>query len=579
MNKLKNFITEHPEISSVILLSVLCYLFLFFGLNFYNLIDVDETRYAVIARDMLSAGDWNILNLNSHPFLEKPPLYFWFVATSIKIFKTFTPFVVRLPIALLSSFLIFFTYFLGKKVLSRKFGLVSSTILLTSSFFLLLSHIAILDMLLNVFMASSLYCGYLALIRDDKFKKYLWWGFWLFAGLGFLAKGILAVAIPLVVIFTYCLITKKLKELFNPINCIIGLIIFLLIIIPWHLVMYNNFGMNFINEYFVKHHFARLLNSHDIGRKHGFFYFFGIFGFAFLPWILIFIGALCNGFKFVFNKFSNAQGTFFKKLQSIFNPENDEERFVLFFSIFFVVVFGVMSVSSTKLPTYILPALPAASILTGYLWCNVNNNIINKTIIYSTNILAVLFAIIAILAVFAYKIFPSTIASYIYAIKYNACICCLFLSILLVYETKKFDLKMIFTGYILSMLFVIMLAVTTIFNIIYNCGEHELVYYSDFVQTYPSRLVTFDFPVKPSVKINHPDYVYFITDRNFVELENHISIKFMPVYVIVKNKEVKNGNYKDTLEKNLYLLHEGTKYSLYVNKKIDDKQKVIQVIQ
>ena len=86
-----------------------------------------------------------------------------------------------------------------------------------------------------------------------------------------------------------------------------------------------------------------------------------------------------------------------------------------------------MSVSSTKLPTYILPALPAASILTGYFWCNVNNNLRNKTIIYSTNILAVLFAIIAILAVFAYKIFPSTIASYIYAIKYNACICCLFL--------------------------------------------------------------------------------------------------------------------------------------------------------
>ena len=118
MSKLKNFIENHPELSSLVLLSGLCFIFLFWGLNFYPLLDVDETRYAIMARDLANSNDWNVLLLNSIPFLEKPPLYFWLVAISIKMFGTFSPFVVRFPIAILSAFLVFFTYFFGRKILS-----------------------------------------------------------------------------------------------------------------------------------------------------------------------------------------------------------------------------------------------------------------------------------------------------------------------------------------------------------------------------------------------------------------------------------------------------------------------------
>ena len=74
--KTLDFIEKHPELFFILLLAILCFLFLFVGLNFYPLLDVDETRYAVMAKNLINSSNWNCLMLNYAPFLEKPPLYF-----------------------------------------------------------------------------------------------------------------------------------------------------------------------------------------------------------------------------------------------------------------------------------------------------------------------------------------------------------------------------------------------------------------------------------------------------------------------------------------------------------------------
>ena len=61
MNKIKQYIAEHPDLSAITLLGILCWLFLFWGLNFYPLLDVDETRYAIMSRDLANSNDWNVL--------------------------------------------------------------------------------------------------------------------------------------------------------------------------------------------------------------------------------------------------------------------------------------------------------------------------------------------------------------------------------------------------------------------------------------------------------------------------------------------------------------------------------------
>ncbi len=574
MNKINQFKEAHPELCAILLLTVLCGIFLFLGLNFYPLLDVDETRYAIMSRDLLQSGNWNLLQLNSIPFFEKPPLYFWMVAFSIKVFGKFNEFAVRFPIALISTFLIFFTYAFGKKVLSRKFGLLSAIILLTSVFFLMLSHVAILDMVLTVFLASALYCAFLAGKVQPSYKKYCWWGFWTFSGLGFLAKGILAIAIPLVVIFAYGLITRKLNEFFKPANFIVGLLIFLFISLPWHLIMFKDYGWPFVHEYFVKHHFARLLTSENLGRKHGLFYFIPVFIVAFMPWTFIFIAALIKEFKKLYAKFKTLEGKFYQRFYQIITPNNSEQELLLYLSLFFIVVFGVMSISSTKLPTYILPALPATALLTGFFWCKTKDE--NEQIItISTYLIAIIFIFAALFASIAFIFLPSEIIELVSSFKYSVLIGCALVGMYLLIKLQTKETLSIFSGYVVLMLFVITFAVTNLFSLIYAGGENELVLFSNYANAHNSRLVTFDFAVKPSTKINFGSYVYFITDDDFVKLYEIINNSSDPTYVIVKNKQVQRYNYQYRLDRYLYLIEKGKTYSLYINKDIPEKSKKI----
>ncbi|MBR2525090.1 glycosyltransferase family 39 protein [bacterium] len=576
MTKLKKFRAEHPEICSVLFLAVLCGLFIFWGLDFYPLLDVDETRYAIMSRDLSQSKDWNVLLLNSLPFMEKPPLYFWLVAVSIKIFGSFSEFAVRFPIALISTIFVFATYYFGKTVLSRKFGLVSAIILLTSVFFLIFSHIAILDMILTTCISISLYCAFLSFRQKDIYKKYCWWFFWTFAGLGFLAKGILALAIPFTVMFLYCLFTKNLKELFKPINFIVGFVIFLLIIMPWHIIMYRDYGWSFVNEYFIKHHFARLLTSEYIGRKHGILYFIPVFIVAFMPWTFIFLSTIPNVCKKLYERYKETEGKLILKIQAMFTAKDSEQEVLLFAALFFTVVFIVMSISSTKLPTYILPALPAAALITGYFWCTSENETSTlQTIKISTYIIAGIFILAALITSLAYVFLPQPIIEMVDSFKYSVLIGCAFVGIYLMLQLKTQKTLSIFSGYVIAMFFVITFAVTNLFSLLYAGGENELVLFSNYAKTQDTRLVTFDFAVKPSTKINYKEHIYFITDDNFEQLYTLVNNKSVPTFVIVKNSEVETKGYQDKLDKYLYLVQTGKKYSLYLNKQIPEKNRLI----
>ncbi len=233
--------------------------------------------------------------------------------------------------------------------------MISALTLLTSVFFLVLSHVAIIDMVLTVFMTSAIYCGFLTHFCEDKNKKYLWWYFYLFVGLGFLAKGILAFVIPVTIVFLYNLITKTAKDIFKPINLLPGLIVLLLVATPWHLIMLKNYGFEFIKQYFLIHHFGRFMGSEYIGRERPLLYFVPVFLLGFLPWTFMFFAFLYDGFKKLNTKFQLAEGTIKDRICSLFEATTNEQKLILFASVYFIVVFILFSTASTKLPTYILP--------------------------------------------------------------------------------------------------------------------------------------------------------------------------------------------------------------------------------
>lgn len=563
----KGYATSHPEISSLTLLLVLSFIFLFLGLGNYPLIDVDESRYAIIARDMFDVGNINCLMLNGVPFLEKPPMYFWLVGGSYSLFNIFNPFVVRLPIALCAMLLVFSTYFFGKKVVNRKFGLISSIVLLSSIFFLIFSHIAILDLPLTVCIGLTLYLGFLTHVVEEKNKKYVWFLFYVMMGAGILTKGILGFAIPVTIMFVFNLLTKTLKEPFKLVNLIPGFAVMLLIATPWHALMYKIYGYQFWHDYFLAHHFARFINSETIGRERPLLYFVPVFLFGFLPWTFMFIAFLCDGIKKLFARFKNAQGNLLNKLYAIIEVRNNEQKLVLFLSIAFIIIFSVFSISSTKLPTYILPVFPFAALLIGYYLYKSDEEHKNENLLKNLAIaFGTIFAIVAVAAFIVCFFLQAELQVKLAPLKYCVIVGILFASVAMILLAKTKKIMSIFSAHVLFMIVIIVLAVMKIFNFVYSNGQSELVDYSIHSAKYAnSQLVTFDFAVKPSV-MEHAKKVIFITDPEFDTLDETLEYKDGKTFVIVKNKNFRDDKeYLNKIQKRLNPVIVGERYSLYEN--------------
>lgn len=342
IDKIKQFYSDSPERFYLILLGLLSFIFLFVGMGAYPLVDVDETRYAVMSRDLLH-HNWNFLMLNGVPFIEKPPLYFWITAFSIKLFG-FHEYAIRLPMSILATLTVFFTYYIGKKIKTPKFGFYTATIMMANVFFIMLTRVAIIDMVFTALLTWTIYFGLLTEFVKDNNKKWCWTAFYLCMSFAFLAKGLLAIVFPCAIIGIHRIINKSVKEIFKPQYILSGLVLFLLINLPWHLAMYKEYGFEFIWVYFILHHFERLVNADALGKTRPFLYFVPVFFVGFLPWSLHFIGAIVDFFK--------------KKLF--------KDKYILFFAIYFIIIFGLFSVASGKLPTYVLPAVPPAAFLTAY---------------------------------------------------------------------------------------------------------------------------------------------------------------------------------------------------------------------
>ena len=156
MLKVKNFVLKHPELFTILGLCILFYFIFFHNIWAYALMDVDETRYVSMAEDMYRSKNFLTLYLNHQYFFEKPPLYFWGECLSFAIFGKINEFTARFPVALYGTLSCFLTYFMGRKLVSRTYGVVAALIQATSMEFLILAKFAILDIVVSTGYASNL---------------------------------------------------------------------------------------------------------------------------------------------------------------------------------------------------------------------------------------------------------------------------------------------------------------------------------------------------------------------------------------------------------------------------------------
>lgn len=429
-------------------LSVFALGFIFlWNLGLPALLDSDETRYADMARGMLMSKDFITPYLDGKIFWDKPPLFFWLLCISYKCLGI-SEFSVRVPSVLSALAAIVAVFFAVKKTATTKIAIISAMILATSVEFVIFAKVSILDMVLTSNITLSLLCGLMTYFVKEENKKYFWWLFYLFSAFGILAKGIPAVVVPFGVMFFVGIWKKNLKEFFKPQYFCAGVALFLLVALPWHIMMYKIHRAEFIKEYIIKHHFQRFIGSTEIGREHSVFYYIPTFIVGFLPYIVTFVFGLKRLIK------------------------DRKNEFVIMNLIGFVFTFLFFSSASTKLITYILPLYPMASIICGYMWFNPNYIKEVKLSIIITNIAFIAFAILVALAGLY---LPQEIYTVIKPVQIPIAIaffvCGLF--------RRRITA---FIAYVILIMFLSGIMMPKLFNIWYSFGQNELMEYAKYAK-------------------------------------------------------------------------------------------------
>jgi 4-amino-4-deoxy-L-arabinose transferase-like glycosyltransferase len=336
----------------------------FFRLGATTLFDVDEAVFAEATKEMVKTGDFITPTYNGVNRYDKPILFYWAMAASYKVFGI-NEFAARVPSAVAGVLLALSLFFFIKRFLGDKYAVWSTISFVLSIFFFIYSHAAVTDMLLTLFIALSLFCFYIfdsadlsdAHLFSSSARNISCYGFYLFSALAFLTKGLIGIVFPFSIAIIYLMIAKgrnAIKMLFN----IKGIVLFIIISGPWYGAQLAVNGMEFVDQFFIKHHFARYMDVIS-GHRGPFYYFIPVLLCGFFPWIVF----LPSGIKTVIresNLVALIKTIFDNKREKILSHTGSVGLFAL---IWFAVIFLFFSFSTTKLPNYILPSIPAVAIL------------------------------------------------------------------------------------------------------------------------------------------------------------------------------------------------------------------------
>lgn len=544
------FIKKHPDFFTFLGLCILFYFIFFHNIGTYALMDVDETRYVAMSRDMLNSHDFLTLMLNGEYFFEKPPLYFWGECLSFLTFGEVSEFSARFPVCLYGACSAFLLYFVGKRVVSRSYGVISALVLATSVEFMILAKFAILDILLAACVGFSVYFGFLTYFCKEENKKHWWWLFYIFAGLAMLAKGVPGFVIPFGTMFAASIITKRFKEACKPQYLLVGLFVFLSVVLPWHYVMLQTHNPLFFQEYILKHHIMRFLGSEVLGREQPWHFFILTILVGLLPWTASAISVLITKIKDIkIDLFKNFN---FEKLS---NPQ----KYLVLNTIGFLFTMLFFSASKTKLITYIMPVYFFTSCLIGWFWYRfVEDNEYEKPVKIAFYLQNAVFLIAGFSMAFL-NLLPlgEDVITLLMPVKWLCAItliACAGAGTIFAIKNKRIG---VFGSYVALMLVLSAWGTPLFFNIDFQFGQNDLMEYAQLAREKQNNLTAFGFGKRYSVLYyygggrvtfqNENDYNWL---RNFLSSSNSV--------VIVKNKEIE----EISKNVNFITLKRGKKYTL-----------------
>jgi 4-amino-4-deoxy-L-arabinose transferase-like glycosyltransferase len=327
-------------LKDLVLLSLI--LSLFFGLFLgQRLLQVpDEGRYSEIPREMIESGDYITPHLNYIKYFEKPPLFYWMQAASIKLFGI-NLWSLRLATALMGLLGCLFTYVAARKLYNRQTGWFASLILSSSVLYFFSAHIMTLDMTVSVFIAASL-LSFIVGVKENNHRSWFW-SMYALAGLAVLTKGLIGIVFPCAIIFVWTLLHNEWHSIRKW--CIpTGLGIVLFINLPWHILAQIK-NPEFFHFYIIEQQFLRYLTNYA-HRQQDFRFLPLVTTAGFMPWIVF----LAQAIK--------------EQLPTWLNRNQHKEITFLLLSIIIIYIF--FQCSHSLLAGYILPIFPFLSIIVAH---------------------------------------------------------------------------------------------------------------------------------------------------------------------------------------------------------------------
>ena len=314
----------------------------FAPIQYRDLFHPDEGRYAEIPREMVLSGDWVTPRLNDLKYFEKPPLQYWATATAYIAFGQ-SEWSARLWPALLGFLSVASVLVVGKALFDLRTGMHAALILASSLLFMLYAQVVTLDMGLTFFLTAGLSCFLLAMRAGLTIRQERIWisCAWALTALAVLSKGLIGVVLPGLTLLAYAAIYRDWRLLRPPLWPP-AIAIFLAIVIPWFaLVQLRN--PEFFDFFFIGEHIERFaLAGHH--RPGSWYYFLPIVLLGMMPWTSVVLAAVPLALRRV-------------------QTGNNRIHIDRFFVLWVVVIVGFFSLSSSKLPGYVLPVFPVLALL------------------------------------------------------------------------------------------------------------------------------------------------------------------------------------------------------------------------
>lgn len=378
-----------------LLFAVVVIVIYFFGLN-VPLLGPDEPRYSQVAREMFERGDWVTTTLGGFDWFEKPALLYWLQIASYNIFGV-TEFAARFGSALFGLGTILSLWILGRKWSAvsdqqsdenpesripnpkSEFANWLALVAASSIGLIAFSRGASFDIILTFPITAAMVAFFIWEIshkeetqrKSDKISVFsvssaALFFFYFFIGVSLIAKGLVGIVFPFAIVAFYYVLSWKLPSKTFIFSLFWGSVLSFIVASAWYLPMYRANGWKFIDEFFIQHHFQRY-TSNKYQHPQPFWFFWVVLPLMTTPWIPFFLAS-------IWNLFSRKNAKTQSEIENETRGAKKSKIPLLPFSLSPLHIFAIawmlvplvfFSLSGSKLPGYILPALPAALILTG----------------------------------------------------------------------------------------------------------------------------------------------------------------------------------------------------------------------